>query len=417
MRDQGRGSIRRLLPYLALAVLVHLAALPWLPRLLEMDESPVEITEIETLPVSPRDWEKNKKVKSRPAYHEALVRKTVEEREKAKEKERLRGQVVDIPRPVREEEPDRTNLVSEYASRVEKESKSKYQKKDYEHAAAKPTRTDEEVKAAERAATGESKDQISLGAREEQKKKGTPEQERRLLVPFQRESTALQLPRDSQGDMRNRPHREAVHGNNPDKLQVAPDLLSEPNPDGRGGVSQDNLPSLAQLMPDLAVLDHIRGDPANDYLPDLDEADETRLNTRKSYLAAYINRIKRTVSQFWRPREALIRARRSGEILSPRDYVTELKVVLNSDGSLHKLAVVTPSGIEEFDKAGMTAFEEAGSFPNPPPGIKDPDGSIRFRFSFALVLVGASRPMFQLTLSPAVEGWMNPYRRGLLPTH
>ncbi len=108
-------------------------------------------------------------------------------------------------------------------------------------------------------------------------------------------------------------------------------------------------------------------------------------------------------------------ARRTGEILSARDYVTDLHVVLNDDGSLHKLVLLDSSGVDVFDRAGMKAFEEAQAFPNPPPAIKDEDGLIRFNFSFALILGSASRPSFQLSVSPAARNWLDMYNKGRVP--
>ena len=98
-------------------------------------------------------------------------------------------------------------------------------------------------------------------------------------------------------------------------------------------------------------------------------------------------------------------------------FVAALLVVLVGGASLlaDTLVMRDGSGVEIFDLAGMTAFEEAGAFPNPPPAIKDDDGLIRFNFSFALVLGSASRPGFQLSISPAVRNWQNEYRRGLMP--
>ncbi|NOZ87121.1 MAG: hypothetical protein GXP49_12805 [Deltaproteobacteria bacterium] len=415
MQDRRQGT-RRLILYIGIALVIHAAFLPWAGYLLPRIEGAGPFSEVETLALSRKQWKENREIKSTSiASTKVLQRQKVKKEKKDNEEQGLHGQVVDIQKPAKEEEPEESKYVSEYASRVEKETKSRYRKKDYQNATEKPSRTKQEVKEAMRLNSGGDNNRIVLGARQEHKKKGLQEEKKRLLIPMQEQRSALDIENKENGELANRTPSERLEGNNRNKLQISPNLFEKPNPEGKGGVDRDNMPKLADLMPDLEVLDHIRGDPANDYLPDVDEDEATRLNTRKSYLAAYINRVKRTVSQFWRPRAALYKAVRNREILSPRDYVTELYVELNPDGSLHKLSLTNGSGIDEFDQAGLSAFEEAGSFPNPPPKIKGPDGMIRFNFSFALLLAGASRPLFQLTLSPAAEGWLNPYRRGLLP--
>jgi len=416
MRDR-RARPSQLLPFLGIALLVHLAMLPWMRYLLPEVDPATELREVRAISLSERDWEHNRQIRPRVKAREQERPKTKEELEEDKqERENLAGQVVDIPKPAEEEEPEETDLVSEYASRVDKQTRSKHATKDYENAAEKPTRTELEVALHDQRARAEERDRVSAGAEQEQKKQGDPSEERLLLIPHQQEQTALLLPEAIKDrGLVNRSAADRMAGNNRDKLQVSPELMETPNPDGRGGVHDNNLPRMAELMPDLATLERIRGDPANDYLPDIDEDEATRLNTRKSYLAAYINRIKRTVNQFWRPRDAFRAAQGAGVILSPRDYVTELHVVLNGDGSLHKLVMRDGCGVEYFDRAGMSAFEEAEAFPNPPPAIKDEDGLIRFNFAFALLLGSSSRPAFQLTLNPAVRSWQNMYKRGLMP--
>jgi TonB family protein len=44
------------------------------------------------------------------------------------------------------------------------------------------------------------------------------------------------------------------------------------------------------------------------------------------------------------------------------------------------------SGVDFLDHVAVEAFKKAEPFPNPPGGIADEDGSIRFNFQFVLTM-------------------------------
>jgi protein TonB len=93
------------------------------------------------------------------------------------------------------------------------------------------------------------------------------------------------------------------------------------------------------------------------------------------------------LNQHWGPkvREKVNQLYKQGRsIASSEDKVTKLLITLNKGGVLIKVQVIGDSGIRDLDEAAVEAFRAAAPFPNPPPGIVDPDGMIKIRWDFIL---------------------------------
>ena len=71
-----------------------------------------------------------------------------------------------------------------------------------------------------------------------------------------------------------------------------------------------------------------------------------------------------------------------GNIYGVKDRYTVLNVVLDSDGELSDVTVARSSGVGFLDDEAVHAFQLASPFPNPPHGLLETDGSIRFQFGF-----------------------------------
>ena len=127
-----------------------------------------------------------------------------------------------------------------------------------------------------------------------------------------------------------------------------------------------------------------------DHLQEIEEGDETALNTRAFRYAYFFNRIKREVSRQWRAAEAHRRNDPTGRRFGVQDRLTLLSLTLNADGSLAEIELVKGSGLGFLDQAAMRAFYAAQPFPNPPPGLIEEDGKIRFRFGFFLEISSGS---------------------------
>lgn len=132
----------------------------------------------------------------------------------------------------------------------------------------------------------------------------------------------------------------------------------------------------------------------NDYLPDVPEGDTTRLNTqilsiggdsgilgKDTKYYSYFQRIRNTLELLWHPENAL-----KGEKLTKSKFITTLLVTLNRDGSLDNIKILTYSGIDRLDMEAIKSLEKGSPFSNPPEGLIEKDGKIRFPFSFIIFL-------------------------------
>lgn len=125
----------------------------------------------------------------------------------------------------------------------------------------------------------------------------------------------------------------------------------------------------------------------SDYLKGKDPGLETLLNTREYRYYTYFNRIRRRLSEHWEPKvkAKVNRMLQQGRtIASTDDKVTKLLIVLNDNGVLVKVQVLSDSGIRDLDDAAIEAFRAAAPFPHPPDGIVDEEGTIKIRWDFVL---------------------------------
>lgn len=132
------------------------------------------------------------------------------------------------------------------------------------------------------------------------------------------------------------------------------------------------------------------GDQASrsqDYLRNVETGVETMLNTREFKYYTYYSRIRRQLSQHWEPKvkERLNRLFKQGRsIASSQDHITKLLIVLNEQGNLVRVQILSESGVTDLDEAAMDAFRAAAPFPNPPKGIVEQDGTVKIRWDFVL---------------------------------
>ena len=131
-----------------------------------------------------------------------------------------------------------------------------------------------------------------------------------------------------------------------------------------------------------AVVDKITGAAPNDHLGDVDDGQGTYLNTKEWKYATFFNRVKQAVGRNWDPNEPLRQRDPTGEIYGGRDRYTILNVTLGSDGLLKDIQVQRSSGVDFLDEAAIVSFRRAQPFPNPPPGLMGPNGTVTFPFGF-----------------------------------
>ena len=282
------------------------------------------------------------------------------------------GQVVDVPAPREEHRPDSAQFASEHDTTVEKETRHMGK---FDPAARQGD------------ASGETSE-----SRKETPPSPTP--------PSPSPPVAMRTPRSVAG----RPD-EVPPGVSPRPVGVengAPDM-EEPTSDGetpRLGQLQmrpgsDGAPGgTLSLMPSPAQLARAIGSGTQDALKDVEDGEETALNSKKWVFSSFFNRVKHQVQEHWHPDEAYRRRDPNFSIYGRTSRLTIVRVQLKPNGHLANVALGQPSGLEFLDDEALQAFRAAQPFPNPPRQLVDAaDGLINFQFGFLFELSGVSRPM------------------------
>lgn len=188
-----------------------------------------------------------------------------------------------------------------------------------------------------------------------------------------------------------------AEGGKPTEGQRDGDKTSENNEKIKTkALERGELPDLKDLTPKFALepgpqgpqLDK-DGNPSqtDDYLKEVNRGMQTLLSTREFVYYAYYSRIKESLRQHWEPtvREKVKIIYRTGRnIASAKDRITQVLVILNSNGELLRIEVLSASGVTDLDAAAVEAFQNASPFPNPPKGMVEKDGTIKIRWDFVL---------------------------------
>lgn len=326
------------------------------------------------------------------------------EKTEDRDESRIDGQVVDVP-ATRDDSP---NPDAEYLGRsnvnVEKESVARLDQRD----PTKKRRTNELQEKAQPSNPNAQKtvgltvegDQSGSGKsdRDSGEGEGAGEQSRKqfvLEVPdmSRRDEVKLQLS-DVPGyrqSVNNRSGTEAMKGNG-ERFRYQPGEV-----DGTGATDGDagggkrgggGLPSLESLRPTLGTVARISGSPSSDYVEGVPEGDGTYLNTKEFKYATFFIRVKDSVEGYWRDITQREYRRRdpTGRVYGQRDRATLLSIVLDRSGELDSVSVARSCGLDFLDQAAMQAIRAAEPFPNPPDGISEDDGTIRFNFQFVVVM-------------------------------
>jgi TonB family protein len=299
----------------------------------------------------------------------ADLEKQEEERKAEEEKKELEsvhppGQVVDLPTPREEKRPDSAKFVSEHDSTVEKETKK------YGRFEDKSRQGDREGTASQSQKPSPAGDNRELAMR-------TPDLGKFLHPPG---------PTGAPGRA-GRPGATygAPNAGPTDPNSTIPELGSEGRPEPQGGGSKGGLGPA--LMPTEQQLARAIGGGTQDALKDIDDGDETALNSKRWRFASFFNRVKRQVAEHWHPDEVYRQRDPTGAVYGRHNRYTELRVQLKPDGRLSNVALALPSGLEFLDDEAIEAFKEAGPFPNPPHQLVE-NGIISFGFGFLFDLNG-----------------------------
>jgi TonB family protein len=280
------------------------------------------------------------------------------------------GQVVDVPAPREEKRPDDARFVSEHDTTVTKEMK-KYGKFDEKAREGDARGTAEQT--TPRSPAQQSTDR-RLAMREPQLRRPSP---LRSLSP-----ESADRPAEQSGDRYGAPSPGA-----PSPDGVLPQLgKAFRTPPGGGGPAGGS----AALMPSEEQMARAVGSGTQDALKDIDDGEETALNSKRWKFASFFNRVKKQVADHWHPEEAYRRSDPTGSVYGSKNRLTVLRVQLKPDGTLANVALEQASGVEFLDDEAIEAFKQAQPFPNPPLQLVD-QGTINFRFGFLFELSGAPR--------------------------
>lgn len=302
------------------------------------------------------------------------------------EPEQKPGHVVETA-PGNDEVPEDTDLVAETNNRVKRETiaadRRAGNKVTMPRTSAAPPPSESTKPAAPKP--------LALG-RADAEPDGLPAQaqpRRELPRLVEREKLALKL-EPGMGAFRNRDATEALPGNS-DRL-----LLQEGEGERDAAAAAPGRPGareLTTLLPSAGVVEQITGGPAPDHVDGVDEGDATFLNTREWRFASFFNRVKATVAAQWDPSTSIRRRDPTGDMFLWKDRYTLLTVRLRDDGQLADVWIERSSGVDFLDEEAIAAFQKAQPFPNPPRGLADAQGEIRFTFGFYLE---TSRPAFRI---------------------
>jgi TonB family protein len=152
-------------------------------------------------------------------------------------------------------------------------------------------------------------------------------------------------------------------------------------------------PQAVSLMPSQQTLSRaLGGGGTSDYLPDIDEGDDTALNAKKWKFASFFNRVKEQIRQHWHAAQEYAKRDPTGSLYGGKVRFTVLIVRLMPDGSLADVSLERPSGVDFLDDVAVEAVKEAQPFPNPPQQLVDrAAGKISFRFGFVVDVEGETR--------------------------
>lgn len=313
-------------------------------------------------------------------------KKREEELKKEVEAKKAPGQVVELPRPAREERPEDAKFAAEFDSKVQKE-----------------TRKYGELQKNARMGASDGRDPVTSPATPaspaEPAVKPQPGPASKLLAmrsPGEaRPETAERQPQAQTGTgprSNGSPSPETESGPpEGDGRDLALGRPVPPLPPNGGGAPPGNpgSPGAPALLPSPEQVAQAIGSGTRDHLPDIDEGEGTALNAKKWKFASFFNRVKRQVRDHWRPAEEYRKRDPTFRIFGTRDRFTLLRVELKPDGSLASVDLETTSGIDFLDDEAVEAFKLAQPFPNPPRQlVEEPSGLISFRFGFYFEIGG-----------------------------
>lgn len=119
------------------------------------------------------------------------------------------------------------------------------------------------------------------------------------------------------------------------------------------------------------------------FTPTVKPGNQTALKTRAAPFAVFLARMHRDIHKLWAYGFLESLSDKPGNHpLNHPDLMTTLEIVINGDGSVHKINIVQHSGRLEFDMAALDAVMTASPYEPPPTEIHSPDGRVYLHWGF-----------------------------------
>jgi TonB family protein len=132
------------------------------------------------------------------------------------------------------------------------------------------------------------------------------------------------------------------------------------------------------------MLARIAGGPGITRVDGVERGEATLLNTREFRYATYIVRVLRAIAANDKGPEQYLMRDPGFEMYPVRDWRTAIEITLDETGAVERVDVRSPSGLDFVDYELVRAVRNAGPFPNPPAGLRGPDGKIRLAQRWSL---------------------------------
>jgi TonB family protein len=304
--------------------------------------------------------------------------------------QQLPGQVVDVAPSKNAQPPKDTRFLAESNNTVEKESVSRFRDLKYGKAAPMPTQSQVKDQAPGPRTEQAAKDAQSGTSGGDTRKAGTRGRVAEASPKPSPDKLAMAVSPDGLVDSKERPQDPGS-----DRKKTPLEELGEGGEGGEGAARPGPSGAKPILSPSSAFYDKLSAAPAPDHVEGVDVGDSTFLNTREWKYAGFFNRVKQTVAENWNPMNAASVRDPTGSRYFQKDRTTILAITLNPQGGVTDIKVARSSGLDFLDQTAIEAFERAQPFVNPPNGLADAHGDIRFTFGFHVSTGGGGFRFFR----------------------
>ncbi len=274
----------------------------------------------------------------------------------AKEKQQplvIKNQIVDIPKPLVQQEPKKTAYLSNWNESVKEEMVSRHKGGGYG--------TDNQRSL-----------EVSVNPKVPPASNEQAQQKQTLMQ--QAQNSAKQLLGEQQ----------ALESNQ-EGLSLAPQKTTSAERENNNQSvnnsqsGKDERLALNSMLPSYSRMNAMPGIGDNNYLPGLKEGDVTLLNTKSFIYAGFVRRVA------YRIFDRFIFDVRSSDVtqedLSNMEGYAYVEANMNAQGKLLSVKLLKSSGSQEWDRLAIDACKRATWDANPPKGAEGKDGIIHFVFA------------------------------------